>query len=199
MVTAVLSLAISAFAKAGPIPFASIESMCKTADLVVAGVHEEQSTMRITDVFKAKGVLPKVVMHERIGRPPIVDVFEIDGALLKAGDQLRLEVLNKLSRNLFDMKAKGAMGPEIETKKFVVFANLDEHGELVPVLSMMGGSRGVIWYDKKNSYGYTQQFNPGPFVLVDSSRISKDIPAGKEKLWERIEAGLKQQDLQMAQ
>ncbi len=152
------------------LPYASINAMSMTGDLIVVGSYEGDGKLNV----------------EQVLWPEETEI--------KPGAVLNIPALAQHSRKAIELHDLKEPVPEIETKKMVLFAKDDKGGMPVPFHHIGAGSMGVIWFDDKRCYGYTQIFD-GNYTLTASGEGVEDVPKDKLALFNEIETGFKERHL----
>lgn len=154
----------------GRMPFSTVQNMCFTADLIVAGTHVGNGRVRVDHVFYVS--VPTTEMIKTVDIPSIP----------------------KHSKIINEIFVRGEDVPPITTKRLVLFLVEGKDGKFEPINMIGKGSQGLFWYDDGACYGYTQVINPGPYCLVRSKPGASRgrIPNGRDAMWEEIEIGLEQ-------
>jgi hypothetical protein len=157
-------------AQGANLPFNTVQNMCFTADLIVAGEHLGDGKVRVDHVFYVS--LPRTKMIKTLDIPSIPQHSKIIDEVFVRGQDVR----------------------PITTKRLVLFLVKGKYGKFEPINMVGKGSHGLFWYDKGVCYGYEQPENPGPYCL-ERSRAGDSrgrIPHGKDAMWDEIKIGLKQ-------
>jgi hypothetical protein len=85
-------------------------------------------------------------------------------------------------------------GKTLETRNLVLFLVQKKPGEWTSISTIDGegqcGSCGLFWFDDLTCYGYAQETNPGPYVLLPPKHASWRIPKTIVDLRTDIETGL---------
>ncbi len=157
-------LSMSSAAQATRLPHDSVQRMCVSADLIVAGTHTGEGKVRVDHVFHASR------------------------AAIKPGDTIEVPAVAKHTKNLG--WAREASDP-IQTDRVVLFLMQSENGALSPIHTAGEGSQGLFWLDDKTCYGYRQDWNPGPYRLARAEPSGKGrVPGGREAMWAQVQLGL---------
>lgn len=151
------------------LPYDSVQQMCMTSDLIVAGEKVDDTKVRVTEVFYGPD-----------GTPKEEDTIEV----LSIPDHTRL--LGGTSNGTSHPKI------EIETNRVFLFMLRSKEGQFAPIHFRGPGSQGLFWWDEKNCYGYEQKMNPGPYMLFSSGKGHGRIPVGPEAMRKQIAEGLEQ-------
>jgi hypothetical protein len=159
-----------ASAQGGRMPSNTVQSMCFTADLIVAGTHVGNGKVRVDHVFYASA--PTSEMIKTVDTPSIPKHSKTIGEIFVTGEDV----------------------PPITTKRLVLFLVEGKDGKFEPINMVGTGSQGLFWYDNGACYGYTQIINPGPYCLVRSKAGAPRgrIPHGRDAMWDEIKIGLEQ-------
>ena len=152
------------------LPFRTVQNMCFTADLIVAGVHLGDGKVRVDHVFYVS--VPRTKMIKT------VDIASIP----------------KHSKIINEIFVRGQDVRPITTKRLVLFLMKGKDGKFEPINVVGKGSQGLFWYDKGACYGYEQPMNPGPYCLKRSRAGASRgrIPHGRDAMWNEIKIGLEQ-------
>ena len=160
-------------------PVPTIEHMAMGADVVVAGTHLGNGEVRISKVFYDDTMklkegethsIPAVATHHR-----------------KRFDHEKFNVWKPLDPEAY---------PEITTHELVLFLKLDSRNQLEIVYRDGWGSRGLVWYDEEQCFGYAQVCEPEPYQLVEGTSQNFEQPlVGQQDLWRRIESVGEQREM----
>ena len=166
-----LFMALALPARADLLPHYTIQEMCMRAGAVIAGEYRGEGKVQVTEVLMNHDLL--------IAKDGMIEVPSIKNH----------------GRKCFQLKAHRLDGEEIATRKLVLFLKEDKFGAYVPMDFIGQGSQGLIWYNDKRCYRYQQFDVPGGYLLMGSGKDVENIPAGKEELWEDVQAGLRSREL----
>jgi hypothetical protein len=163
-------LLASASVQGARLPFKTVQAMCFTADLIVAGTHLGNGKVYVDHVFYVSAPTTKTIKIVNIPTIP------------------------KHSKIIDETFVRGKHGPPISTKRLVLFLVEGKDRRFEPINVIGKGSQGLFWYDDGACYGYFQIENPGPYCLVRSKPgdFRGRIPHGQSAMWEEIKIGLEQ-------
>lgn len=154
-------------------PHKTVQKMCFTAELIVAGTDVGNGKVRVDHLFYAASPTTKI------------------------GHTIDIPSIPKHSKIINGIFSRNQDDPPIATKQLILFLIMGKDKKLVPIDLYGSGSQGLFWYDNESCYGYSQRFNPGPYILKRSrpSTSRGRIPHGKDAMWEQIKIGLEQRSL----
>ncbi len=159
-----------ALVQGGLLPFRTVQNMCFTADLIVAGVHLGNGKVRVDHVFYVSA--PRTEKIKTVYIPSIPKHSKVINEIFVRGEDVQ----------------------PISTKRLVLFLVKGKDGRFEPINVVGKGSQGLFWYDKGACYGYTQPMNPGPYCLERSKAGAPRgrIPHSRDAMWNEIKIGLEQ-------
>lgn len=149
-------------------PGVSVDEMCDKADVIIEGTYLDENDVRIDRIHKSSVLLKK------------------------ESGTLEVSRLNEHSRTLW--KGFRNDGKALETNRLILFLVQSKAGkwESMSTINDNGtcGSCGLFWFDDVMCYGYVQEMNPGPYVLLPAKDPQWRIPKTINALRADIETGL---------
>lgn len=149
------------------LPCRTVQEMCVTADMIVAGTHIGDGKVRIDRVFYP---LP---------------------AMTEAPETVQVPSIPEHSRIIGSAFVKGEDVARVTTDRLVLFLREAEDGTFAPIDMIGKGSQGLIWCEDEACYGYEPVMG-GTYYLVRSKRSAHPgrVPRSRDALYEHILLGI---------